>query len=275
MTLMIDDAFEMETAALTDAERGRLLLCMQRYAAKGEETELPGNERYLWPVYRVRIDQARQISAARAKAGKRSGEARRRNSAEADDTGAEQDETALNASEQNGTNVNKTEQNGTEKKLFTEAENGEKEKGTQKEKESEREKTVPPLSLPQATETAAAAAALFDRFWAVFPRKDDKKNAKRAFLRLKPDEALLAQLLAALEKQKRSRQWLDAGGRYIPLASTWLNGERWNDQMSEGPPGKRVAAQNYAQREYTEAELLAVSGDLLAEARSSREAASG
>ena len=46
MTLTIDDAFETETAALTDAERGRLLLCMQRYAAKGVETELTGNERF-------------------------------------------------------------------------------------------------------------------------------------------------------------------------------------------------------------------------------------
>ena len=273
MTLTIDDAFEMETAALTDAERGRLLLCMQRYAAKGEEMELPGNERILWPVYRVRIDQARQISAARAEAGKRSGEARRRNDAAAACASAEQPGTKLNTSEQTGTNVNKIEQTGTEKNLFDSAENGEKEKGTQKEKESGREENVLPLSAPRGDK--AAAAALFDRFWAAYPRKDDKKNAQRAFLRLKPDEALLARLLAALEKHRRSRQWTEDGGRYIPLAATWLNGERWNDQMSEGPPGKRVSFQNYDQRNYTEAELLAVSGDIFEEARRFREADSG
>ena len=273
MTLTIDDAFDMETAALTDAERGRLLLCMQRYAAKGEEMELPGNERFLWPVYRVRIDQARQVSAVRAQAGKRSGEARRRNDTAAVCASAEQPGTDLNTDEQNGTNVNKIEQNGTEINQFPEAQNGEKEKGTQKEKESEREETVPPLSAPRGDK--AAADALFDRFWAAYPRKDDKKNARRAFLRLKPDERLLALLLSALDRHKRSRQWTDEGGRYIPLAATWLNGERWNDQMSEGPPGKRVSAQNYAQRVYSEAELNAVSDDLIAEARGLREAASG
>ena len=273
MTLTIDDAFEMETAALTDAERGRLLLCMQRYAARGEEMELPGNERILWPVYRVRIDQARQISAARAEAGKRSGEARRRNDAAAACESVEHPGTELNIIEQTGTNVNKIEQTGTGNNLFPGAENGEKEKGTQKEKESVREEPVPPLSAPRGDK--AAAAALFDRFWAAYPKQDDKKNAQRAFLRLKPDERLLATLLSALDRHKRSRQWTDEGGRYIPLAATWLNGERWNDQMSEGPPGKRVAAQNYDQRDYTEEELLSMSPDLLEEARNYRKAASG
>ena len=98
MTLTIDDAFETETAALTDAERGRLLLCMQRYAAKGEEMELSGNERILWPVYRMRIDQARHISAAREEAGRRSGESRRKNG---------QTGTSENKPEQTGTNRNR------------------------------------------------------------------------------------------------------------------------------------------------------------------------
>lgn len=263
MTLMIDDTWDLETAALTDAERGRLLLCMQRYAAKGEEMELTGNERFLWPVYRVRIDQARQVSAARAEAGRRSGESRRKN---------EQTETTGNNDEQTGTNVNKIEQTGTEKNLFDSAESGEKEKGTQKEKERECEGAVPPPSVPRSARKQEAAA-LFDRFWAEYPRKDDKKNAQRAFLRIKPDEETLQGILAALRRQKNSRQWMDAGGRYIPLPATWINGERWNDQMQEGPPGRTVSAQQYAQRDYTEEELDNVSDDLLEEAR--RERANG
>lgn len=257
MTLMIDDAWDLETAALTDEERGRLLLCMQRYAAKGVETELPGNERFLWPVYRVRIDQARQVSAARAEAGRRSGESRRKN---------EQTETTGNNDEQSGTNVNKTEQNGTEKNVFADAENREKEKGTQKEKESEREETVPPLSVPRAGRDQAEA--LFDQFWAAYPRKDDKKNAKRAFLRLKPTQETLGKMLAAIQKQKTSRQWMDAGGQFIPLPTTWLHGERWMDQASPPILGRTVSAAQYAQREYTEAELdMGTTAELLAEAR--------
>ena len=251
MTLTIDDAFEMETAALTDAERGRLLLCMQRYAAKGEEMELSGNERFLWPVYRVRIDQTRQLSQARAEAGRRGGEANgnKRKQAEA-----------------NGSKEKQTEANGN---LLIDPETEEKEKGTQKEKERECEGTVPPLSVPRSARKQEAAA-LFDRFWAEYPRKDDKKNAQRAFLRIKPDEETLQGMLAALRRQKNSRQWMDAGGRYIPLPATWINGERWNDQMQEGPPGRTVSAQQYAQRDYTEEELDSVSDDLLEEARRMR-----
>ena len=110
---------------------------------------------------------------------------------------------------------------------------------------------------------------LFDRFWAAYPRKTDKQDAKKAFFRLKPDEALLKTMLAAIEKQKKSAQWAEEGGRFIPHASTWLNGCRWEDQMPSGT-GKRVSAQDYSQREYTEEQLLAVSDDLLDEARKYR-----
>ena len=254
MTLTIDDAFEMETAALTDAERGRLLLCMQRYAAKGEEMELSGNERFLWPVYRVRIDQARQLSQARAEAGRRGGEA----------NGSKRKQEEANGSKEKQTEANEN--------LLIDPETEEKEKGTQKEKERECEGTVPPLSVPRSARKQEAAA-LFDRFWAEYPRKDDKKNAQRAFLRIKPDEETLQGMLAALRRQKNSRQWMDAGGRYIPLPATWINGERWNDQMQEGPTGRTVSAQQYAQRDYTEEELDSVSDDLFEEAR--RERANG
>ena len=264
MTLTIDDTFETETAALTDAERGRLLLCMQRYAAKGEEMELSGNERFLWPVYRVRIDQARQVSAARAEAGRRGGEANGNKRKQTEANGNKRKQTEANGSKEKQTEANEN--------LLIDTETEEKEKGTQKEKERECEGAVPPLSVPRSARKQEAAA-LFDRFWAEYPRKDDKKNAQRAFLRIKPDEETLQGMLAALRRQKNSRQWLDAGGRYIPLPATWINGERWNDQMQEGPPCRTVSAQQYAQRDYTEEELDSVTDDLLEEAR--RERANG
>jgi hypothetical protein len=36
-------------------------------------------------------------------------------------------------------------------------------------------------------------------------------------------------MVAALERQRRSTQWLRDGGRYIPNPSTWLKQERWDD----------------------------------------------
>ncbi len=40
-----------------DAERGRLLTAMLTYSVTGEEPELRGNERFIWPAVRDRIDR--------------------------------------------------------------------------------------------------------------------------------------------------------------------------------------------------------------------------
>lgn len=114
-------------------------------------------------------------------------------------------------------------------------------------------------------------AAAFERFWAAYPRHTNKRQAVKAFEKLKPDEAMLGVMLAAIEKQKNSQQWTKDGGQFIPHPATWLNGCRWEDEMPNGNAGKQVTAQQYGQRDYTEEELLAVSDDLIAEARRNRE----
>ena len=43
--------------SLTDAERGRLLWGMMRYARDGSEPDFRGNERYVWPFVREDIDR--------------------------------------------------------------------------------------------------------------------------------------------------------------------------------------------------------------------------
>ena len=122
------------------------------------------------------------------------------------------------------------------------------------------------------TERARLDAA-FERFWAAYPRKTDKQDAKKAFFRLKPDEGLMQIMLAAIEKQKKSAQWAEEGGRFVPHASTWLNGCRWEDELPKAvPKWANDAFHSYTQREYTEEELLAVNGDdLLDEARKYRD----
>jgi hypothetical protein len=47
--------------------------------------------------------------------------------------------------------------------------------------------------------------------------------------RLKPDEALTAQMLAAIVIQRTSRAWTKDGGDYIPHPKTWLHQGRWED----------------------------------------------
>ena len=75
---------------------------------------------------------------------------------------------------------------------------------------------------------------LFDQFWAAYPKKKDKEKARRAWRRLNPGPELCQTMAAALERDKRSPNWQKDSGAYIPYASTWLNGRRWEDES--GPP---------------------------------------
>jgi hypothetical protein len=70
----------------------------------------------------------------------------------------------------------------------------------------------------------------FEVLWVAFPRKTAKPKAAKAFARLKPDDAMLATMLAALAVQKRSEQWTKDGGQFIPHPATWLNERRWEDE---------------------------------------------
>lgn len=66
-------SFDEDTACLTDAERGRLLLAMVRYAKDGTEPSLTGNERFLWPVVRGQIDRDIDAYDSHIESGKRGG----------------------------------------------------------------------------------------------------------------------------------------------------------------------------------------------------------
>lgn len=112
----------------------------------------------------------------------------------------------------------------------------------------------------------------FEIFWAAYPRHTDKKAAFNAFVKLKPDEALMQVILAGIERQKQSAQWTKDGGQFIPHPATWLNGCRWEDELPKNvPKWANDATHGYTQREYTEEQLLAVSDDLIEEARKYRE----
>jgi len=74
----------------------------------------------------------------------------------------------------------------------------------------------------------------FDAFWAAYPRKDKKLDArpawKKAALTVGGEPQLLALILAALEWQRKLRQWGDRS--MIPQPPAYLNGARWTDEPS-------------------------------------------
>lgn len=69
----------------------------------------------------------------------------------------------------------------------------------------------------------------FKRFYAAYPRKTDRKDAETAFAKLNPDEDLLAELLAALEREKAAGKHADR--QYIKHPATWLNKGSWLDEI--------------------------------------------
>jgi len=70
----------------------------------------------------------------------------------------------------------------------------------------------------------------FEIFWKAYPRKTNKGFAKRVFEKLKPSDDLLKKMLSALAQQEKSEQWKNP--QYIPHPSSWLNGERWEDEIN-------------------------------------------
>ncbi|CAB4195614.1 Protein of unknown function DUF1376 [uncultured Caudovirales phage] len=77
----------------------------------------------------------------------------------------------------------------------------------------------------------------FDTFWAAYPKKVAKPEAKKAWTNLKPDQELIARILTALTETKRTPDWTREQGRFVPHPSTWINQQRWEDELSTAESG--------------------------------------
>lgn len=77
----------------------------------------------------------------------------------------------------------------------------------------------------------------FEVFYSAYPRKVNRGQAEKAWLKLKPSDELLNQILLALEWQKQ--KWSDP--QYIPHPATYLNCKRWLDEPhTETAKGNRM-----------------------------------
>jgi hypothetical protein len=90
----------------------------------------------------------------------------------------------------------------------------------------------PPPRAPRAagegdTGPVTTRAERFETFWEAYPRKQGRGAAFRSWERLKPTDALLARMLAAIDQQRRSHAWLRERGRFIPNPAKWLDDEGW------------------------------------------------
>ena len=92
--------------------------------------------------------------------------------------------------------------------------------------------------------------ANFDEFWMIYPRKIGKLTAKRSWEKLSQENQQKA-LEAIVEHRK---YWVAKGTdwEFIPHASTWLNQERFEDELViEQKENKRPPLPWYASDELT------------------------
>lgn len=96
-----------------------------------------------------------------------------------------------------------------------------------------------PTPVRAAKPPPAEAEREFEAWWKVYPRRDDKGHARKAFVTARK-KISLAELIAAA--RKFTVQCAGSEKRFIPLPATWLNGERWGDaaltvRAPSGPSG--------------------------------------
>lgn len=70
----------------------------------------------------------------------------------------------------------------------------------------------------------------FESFWEIYPKHQDKKKAKQKFLKLCTNEKEYKAIMDGLRNVLPI--WAKKDTKYIPMPTTWLNGERWNDEVN-------------------------------------------
>ena len=128
------------------------------------------------------------------------------------------------------------------------------------ESESESESYIEPeIDKDKNAVTPLAYTADFEQFYESYPRKTAKVKAYDAWKKSKRRPELLV-LIAAIEKQKQSKQWVEG---IIPHPATWLNQERWDDNM-----GNTATVHPTQQRALYPGEVLKLLTELRSQAQS-------
>lgn len=85
----------------------------------------------------------------------------------------------------------------------------------------------------------AESVPSFAEFWSVWPKKNSKKDAERAWSKAikKTDAAAIVNAARAYAESPNRPE-----AQFVPYGATWLNGERWNDPLPAPRAGGPVSA---------------------------------
>jgi hypothetical protein len=94
----------------------------------------------------------------------------------------------------------------------------------------------------------------FIRFWDNYPKKVGRGNVEKWFKKRKPSKLLVDAMVKSIEQQKMSKQWQDV--QYIPLPMTWLNQERWGDELPMSTESVKIVEEKKKVDLYSQIEEL-------------------
>lgn len=140
-----------QTAALSDAERGRLFIAILEYARSGLEPKLDGRESILFPVFRTQIDRDMENGATHAQNGSLGGRPKKQR-------------------EPKETKNNQTIPN---------ALNKEKEKEKEKDKDKDKDDISPPYGRENKTRGTRFAPPTLDEVQAYISERGSSVDAQR------------------------------------------------------------------------------------------------
>jgi len=97
---------------------------------------------------------------------------------------------------------------------------------------SRRQLDAPETETETETETdKPLGQTAFDRWWSAYPKKVKKRDAEKAWGKLKPADQESAVADVAV-RVKTDEQWTRDGGQYIPYPATYLRARQWEDEWS-------------------------------------------
>lgn len=214
----IPHEFYDEFDCLTDAQFGALIRGMLSYHITGDEPPLALPEKMFWKRVKNYVDRCTQSyqkkCAANAENGKLGGRP--------------------------------PKPKETEKTQSVLAEPEETEKShtkTKNQKPKTKTKTEDTPHTPQGEEQVREQD--FDKFWALYPKKKSKGQARTAWNKLNPSAETVRAIMEKLPLLIASEDWKKSGGQYIPYPATWINAEGWNDEVARPAISEYTPKQAY------------------------------
>ena len=91
--------------------------------------------------------------------------------------------------------------------------------------------------LENQSKAKSSTLDLFEAFWSSYPRKVAKATARKAWAKHIKTSALAQKVISALKRQIAYYDWPTTGDQtHVPHAATWLNAERWEDELPAMSP---------------------------------------